>query len=104
MILLLFLILARAPGQISISRPHGLIVVLRPAVSRCPVCLRLLSFVFCRHVGGVIRWRCICPRGDGAINLCAPLLRAWTTLLSVRVGWEPFSVAAPFVATCPGRT
>ena len=50
MILLLFLILARAPGQISISRPHGLIVVLRPVGSRCPVCLLLLGVVFRRRV------------------------------------------------------
>ena len=84
MILLLLLILAQAPDRISIiSHPHGLIVVLRPVGSRYPVCLRLLGVVFHWRVGGVIRWRRICWTGDGAINLCVPLIWARTALTCV---------------------
>ena len=85
MIIPLLLILAQVLelDRTSISRPRGLIVVLRPAGFRCLVRLCFLGVVFRRRVGGAIRWCRVCWTDDGAINLCVPLLRARTAPMCV---------------------
>ena len=78
MIISLILVLAQALAQTSIS-----------AGSHCPVCLCFLGVVFRRRVGSVIRWCRVYRTGDGAINLCVPLLRAQTAPVRVLVEAPP---------------